>query len=57
MAVIAALGLTVAAIAKFELVCLRDLAATPDHDLRYLTRPGWYAVILFAIPLGGCVYL
>ena len=44
-------------IGRFEAFCLRNLADTPDVELRHLTRGGWYAVILFMIPLGGVAYL
>lgn len=44
-------------VVRFEMFCLRDLAGTRDADLRHLTRKGWLACILFAIPVGGIVYL
>lgn len=44
-------------VVRFESFCLRDLAATRDGDLRYLTRTGWLACILVAIPVGGILYL
>jgi hypothetical protein len=47
----------VIAIGKFEVFCLRELARTPDINLRYLTREGWTAVIILMIPLGGMTYL
>jgi NADH:ubiquinone oxidoreductase subunit 6 (subunit J) len=47
----------VIAVARFELFCMRDLAGTRDADLQYLTRTGWFACILLAIPLGGILYL
>lgn len=52
LVVVAVLG-----IARFELFCLRDLADTADIELNYLTRLGWTAVIVIAIPLGGATYL
>ena len=45
------------AITRFELLCLRDLADTPDIELRYLSRSAWTAAILLAMPLGGLAYL
>ena len=36
--------------------CLRDLAATRDADLQYLTRTGWLACTVLAIPVGGIFY-
>lgn len=47
----------VLAVIRFERFCLRDLGATRDVDLQYLTRTGWLACILFAIPVGGIVFL
>lgn len=47
----------VAAVARFEFFCLDDLAKTSDYELRYLPRPGWIAVIVLSIPLGGILYL
>ena len=47
----------IVSIARFELLCLRDLADTPDAELRYLTRTGWLAAIVLAIPIGGIAYL
>ncbi len=44
-------------IVRFEVLCLRDLADTPDADLRYLTRTGWLTAIVLAIPIGGIAYL
>lgn len=58
VAVIVLIAVACAAmIGRFELFCLRDLAAAPDLELRYLTRRGWIGVILLAIPLGGILYL
>jgi hypothetical protein len=58
LAILAVLIVVAAAgIARFELFCLRDLAQTADVDLNYLTRPGWAALIVLAIPLGGATYL
>jgi hypothetical protein len=44
-------------VVRFETFCLRDLAATREGDLQYLTRTGWLACILIAIPVGGILYL
>jgi hypothetical protein len=44
-------------VVRFETVCVRDLAGTRDADLQYLTRAGWLVCILFAIPVGGILYL
>jgi hypothetical protein len=44
-------------IARFELLCLRELAGTSEVELRFLTRAGWTALIIVAIPLGGIAYL
>jgi hypothetical protein len=58
MLVIVALAAVAAlVIARFELLCLRELAGTPDVDLRYLNRTGWTTVIVLAIPLGGIAFL
>lgn len=54
IAVLVAVGVVVAV--RFELFCLRDLAETPDQQLRYFTRQGWTAVIIVSIPLGGIFY-
>ena len=45
------------AVVRFEWLCLSALADADDRDLRYLTRPGWIAVILVVIPLGGIAFL
>jgi hypothetical protein len=42
---------------RFEQLCLRELAQTPDEQLRLFTRPGWTVLIVFFIPLGGLLYL
>ncbi len=55
--VFAAVAAVVAAVARFELLCFRELAATSDSRLRHLTRPGWIAVIACAIPVGGVLFL
>ncbi len=57
VAVMALVVATTVAIARFELMCLRDLADTPDFELLYFTRAGWTALIIFVIPLGGITYL
>ena len=44
-------------IGRFELLCLRDLHEASDADLHYLTRSGWFAAIVLAIPIGGIAYL
>jgi hypothetical protein len=58
--VVAAAALVVVvlvAVARFEVFCLDDLAATPDVQLQYLSRTGWFALIVLCIPLGGVLYL
>jgi hypothetical protein len=55
--VVAVVITAAAVIARFEGLCLRDLADTPDAELQYLTRAGWTAAIILAIPLGGIAYL
>ncbi len=52
----AAVAATVA-IARFEQFCLRDLAQTPDPELRLFTRQGWTVLIVLWIPFGGLAYL
>lgn len=47
----------IAAVVRFEMFCLRDLADTPDWQLRGLDRRGWTLVTLLSIPLGGIAYL
>lgn len=47
----------VVVIARFEVLCLRELDQTADTQLQYLTRPAWAAVIILTIPLGGIAYL
>ena len=47
--------LAVLVIVRFELFCLAELART--SEVRYLTRQAWTVVILFAIPIGGLLYL
>lgn len=54
---VAVVAVAARAITRFELLCLRELASTPDLELRYLNRTGWTVAILLAIPLGGIVYL
>ena len=44
-------------IARFELLCLRELARSSDADLLYLTRAAWAAAIILMIPLGGIAFL
>lgn len=56
--VIALLVVAVATLVlRFELLCLRELAQTPDDQLRLFTRTGWITLIVFCIPLGGILYL
>lgn len=50
-------AVVIVVVVRFELFCLRDLAETRDEQLRFLTRRGWFAVIILSIPLGGLVYL
>lgn len=47
----------VALVLRFEQLSLRDLAATPDEQLRLFTRAGWVTVIVLCIPAGGMLYL
>lgn len=53
VAVVAAIVLVV----RFEIVCLKDIARTPDSELRYFTRLGWIAICILSIPIGGMIYL
>lgn len=55
--VLLVLAVGLVAVVRFEMSCLADLARTPDHRLRLLTRQGWLVCILFLIPLGGFLYL
>ena len=57
LVVAAVVAVAVVVIARFELLCVRDLNATPESALRHLTRTGWLVVILVLIPLGGLWYL
>lgn len=57
LAFVALVVVAIIAIIRFELLCLRDLAQRSDHELRHLTRAGWLAVIVFAVPVGGICYL
>jgi hypothetical protein len=57
LVVIALVAALVVVGVRFELFCFRELAATRDGELRYLTRPGWIAVIAFSIPVGGVLFL
>jgi hypothetical protein len=36
---------------------LNDLAQTPDDQLRYMTRAGWAAAIVFVFPIGAIFYM
>lgn len=57
-AVIAALVVVaVIMIARFETLCLLELAQVDDADLQYLTRQAWFAAIILMIPLGGIAFL
>jgi hypothetical protein len=40
-------------VVRFEQLCLRDLAQTPDNQLRLFTRAGRTALILILIPPSG----
>ena len=53
----AALAVLIVAVVRFEWICLSALAQADDRDLKFLTRPGWIAVILVMIPLGGIAFL
>ena len=55
--VTAVVAVLIVAVVRFEWMCLSVLAHADDRDLRYLTRPGWIAVILIVIPLGGIAFL
>jgi hypothetical protein len=44
-------------IVRFETFCISDLNRTPDGDLLFLTRAGWFTAILLVIPIGGVAYL
>jgi hypothetical protein len=57
VAVIALVAAALVVGVRFELFCFRQLAATRDDELRYLTRPGWIVVIAFSIPVGGILFL
>jgi hypothetical protein len=57
LAVIAIAAAAAVVVVRFELLCFRELAATSDDELRYLTRPGWIVVIGFSIPVGGILFL
>lgn len=45
------------ALMRFERLCLRELADTADAELQLLTRTGWTALIVVAIPLGGIAFM
>ena len=55
--VTAVIAVLIVAVVRFEWLCLSALAHADDRDLRYLTRPGWMAIILVVIPLGGIAFL
>lgn len=57
LAAVALLVVVLVGIARFEVFCLDDLAATPDVRLQYLSRTGWVALIVLCIPFGGILYL
>jgi hypothetical protein len=57
LVVIALAAAALVVVVRFELFCFRELAATRDGELRYLTRPGWIVVIAFSIPVGGILFL
>lgn len=46
-----------AVMASIDVALLRDLAATPDHELSMLTRAGWVAAIIFTFPIGPILYV
>jgi hypothetical protein len=41
----------------FAGTCLRDLATTPDSQLRIFPKMTWALLIIITIPLGGLFYL
>jgi Phospholipase_D-nuclease N-terminal len=51
------IAVCLAAVARFEVLCLRDLARRGDRELSYLSRTEWTVVIALVIPLGGIFYL
>jgi hypothetical protein len=51
------IAICVVAVARFEVLCFKDLAHRSDQELSYLSRTGWTIVIALVIPLGGIVYL
>jgi hypothetical protein len=48
---------TAVLVLRFEMLCLQQLAQTPDEQLRVFTRPGWILLIVLFIPVGGLLYL
>ena len=54
LAPVAVLALVVYLVDSFA---LRDLAATPDHQLRRFDRRTWALLILFLFPVGPLLYL
>lgn len=57
IAAVVAVAVAVIVTARFELLCLRELAGTSDLELQYLTRAGRTAAIIIVIPIGGIAYL
>jgi hypothetical protein len=51
----AVIVIAIVVVVRFEIFCLRDIAHA--RQTRYLTRAGWAAVCVVAIPVGGIVYL
>lgn len=50
-------AICVVAVARFEVMCFKDLARRGDGELNYLSRTGWAVAIALIIPLGGVFYL
>jgi hypothetical protein len=58
LAVAAVLAVAVVAVvARFEQRCLQLLADTPDSELAFFSRQGWFMLIVFLIPIGGMLFL
>lgn len=46
-----------AVVVRFEQSCLRELAQTPEYQLRLFTRTGWITLIVLCIPFGGLLFM
>ncbi len=57
VAIALVVAICIATIARFELLCFKDLARRSDQELNYLSRAGWTMVIAIVIPVGGIIYL